>query len=53
MFRIVIAAIIMIVYICRGVSYGIYTIKEKNIVGGISLFVLILATTIIHVINSI
>lgn len=48
MFRFIVSNLIMIFCIVKMVSYGVLTIKEKNIAGGISLFVLTAAATFIN-----
>lgn len=40
MLKIVIALSVILICTIRIVSYGIYTIKDKNITGGIGLFVM-------------
>lgn len=48
MFRFIVSNLIIIFCVVRMISYGIYTIKEKNIAGGVSLFVLTAAATFLN-----
>ncbi len=48
MFRFIVSNLIMFFCVVRMISYMIFTIKEKNIAGGVSLFVLTVAATFIN-----
>ncbi len=48
MIKYILSNLIMLICIIRMVSYGIFTIKEKNTIGGISLFVLAAAAVGLH-----
>ena len=47
--RIFISLLVILICVIRTVSYSIYTFKEKNTAGGVSLMALIAAVLAIHI----